>query len=73
MVLVSRDLVYYHLHSSKLRSIFELLESDSEVQTLLSILQEKIETSEIEDKVEVVAYVNGQELKRLRFDHAIIV
>jgi metal-dependent HD superfamily phosphatase/phosphodiesterase len=37
MVLVSQDLVYYHLRSSKLRTIFELLESDSEVQTLLKM------------------------------------
>jgi len=37
MVLVSPDLVYYHLRSRKLREVFELLEADAEVQSFLKM------------------------------------
>ena len=49
------------------------MENPSGVFQIEGVLQEKIETSGIEDKVEVVAYINDKELKRLRFDKATIV
>jgi len=49
------------------------MDNPSGVFQIEGVLQEKIETSGIEDKVEVVAYINDKELKRLRFDKATIV